>query len=83
MLAAGKSRVSVPGHRAVTGPPDRQATRPSRRLQTVIIIESAVTVLGRMHPAEALTRASAGSPSQIDFTLDCRGPGIRANDHRV
>ena len=91
-LAAGKSRVLVPGHRAVNGPPPPTGqaghrTGPPGRLQT--IIQSAVTVPGLTHRStDTCHCASAGStsPSQIDFTLGCwlaRGPEIRADDHGV
>ena len=83
-LAAGESRVLVTGQRAVIWSLDRQTTClglpvGGRPLYSLL----SRSLAGR---TEALTHASAGCPSQIDFSLGCRlarGPGIRANDHRV
>ena len=48
-LAAGKSRVLVPGHQAVTRPPDRQATGPG-----LVPVADHYTVCSHCHCPDAL-----------------------------
>ena len=79
---AGKSRVSVPGHQAVTGPPDRQATGQGLLAGG----GSLYSLLSRSGAGRTEVLTRAGRPSQKDFTLGgrlARGPGIRADNHKV
>ena len=92
MLTAGKSLVSVPGHRtrAVTGhgtgarDHGQLATGPGHRAGGGPLYSLLSLSLARL--TEALMHTSI--PSQIDFKLGgrrarLRVQGIRANDHRV
>ena len=70
------------GHQ--TWPPDRQAAGPCRRAGGGPLYS--LRSLSKAGLTEALTRAGRLSQTQKDFVLDgslARGPGIRADDHRV